>query len=310
MKKNKVIFITILLIIITLVSFNYKTSDVFAIKTHRLDATTSSDEYQIEQINQKFYRAKYEKTNLPKQGWIINIAVKNYEDYRRLLLNIIPELHKMQACYKITSPKMYSGGLEDVISIYLTSEFNFRDFSIKVQSILLENVNTQKNRFLMGRISAIFQNFFSTRFIDSTGRIIDSIASVTNNMLKNMSPFDILNYHETILEKYNESKNIVTYMQEYITGFPILSKKENYIFYNMYVIDNNYIDIIKEFKIYKENIDVNAIYEFTEYKNNKTPYSFVCVVVHKDFNEEMIREMIRNSIPYYQIKPTTTEDLS
>ena len=67
MKKLKVIFITILLMIITLISFNYKTSDVFAIKTHRLDATTSSDEYQIEQIKLFAITLEAEEEYIPEE---------------------------------------------------------------------------------------------------------------------------------------------------------------------------------------------------------------------------------------------------
>ena len=57
----------------------------------------------------------------------------------------------------------------------------------------------------------------------------------------------------------------------------------------------------------KENLDINAIYEFTEYKDDNKPYTYTALVVHKNFNEEIVREMIRNDVIYYEIEALKEE---
>lgn len=261
------------------------------------------DVFEMKPIN-KYYKSVYNKNNLPRQGWILNISADGYDDYRRLLLTLIPELSKMNTCFRVLSPQYYENNLEDVLQIYFTSEFNFSNLSNKSKELLLENINTQKYRFIMGRISVIFQNFFSIKFIDTDGSISDSISEVYPSSLKNLTSFDILNYHETILEKYNQTKDITMYMQEYLTGFFGHVGKT---YYHMYVIPKKSIEIIKNFPIMKENLDINAIYEFTEYKDNNKPYTYTALVVHKNFNEEIVREMIRNDVIYYEIEALKEE---
>lgn len=254
--------------------------------------------------NNKYFKSIYNKNNMPRQGWIFNISAKGYNDYRKLLLTLVPELANMKACFRVLSPEYYDNSLDDVIQIYFTSEFNFASLTNKAKEMLLDNINTQKYRFIMGRISVIFQNFFSTKFIDTDGSISSIISEVYPTSLRNLTSFDILNFHETILEKYNASKDITMYMQEYLTGF-FGHVGKNY--YYMYVISDEDVETVKEFSAVKDNEDINAIYEFTEYKNDKLPYTYKALIVHKNFNEEVVREMIRNNITYHQIEPLKEE---
>ena len=41
------------------------------------------DVFEMEPIN-KYYKSVYNKNNLPRQGWILNISADGYDDYRRL----------------------------------------------------------------------------------------------------------------------------------------------------------------------------------------------------------------------------------
>lgn len=273
-------------------------SELLTKKENKTDIYEMFERKKIIQTSKKYYSSEmFDKRNMPRQGWVINIAAKDYYDYRKVVLNVVPDLVKMKACFRVLSPKFYTGGIMNVITIYATDDFVFTDLTKKSQMLLLDDINANTNKYIFGRLSAIFQNFFGTRIIDASGIITDIAEGSLPSLPKGLEPMQILNYHQNIIKKYNNTENIVQYLQEFLVGIECRKDK---IFYNVYLIESRNIEKIKELPIFKNNEDLNAICEFSP-KNDKEVY-YVALVVHDMFDDEIIRTLIREEIPYKKLK--------
>ena len=278
-------------------------AELLRAKENKSDVYDMFKRKNLTRISKKYYRSEIvDKKNMPRQGWIINISAKGYYDYRKVVLNIVPDLVKMKACFKVVTPECYSGKIENVITIYSTGQFNFANFTKKSQLLLLDDINIQTNKYLFGRLSAIFQNFFGTRIIDASGFITDLAEGSIPNLPKHLEPMDILNYHEKILQKYKDSEDLVQYLQEFLIGISCHKEK---IFYNVYLIESKNIEKVKQIPIFKDNEDINAICEFKVVQPEKVYY--VALIVHDIYDDEMVRTLIREEINYKKLKKTNEE---
>lgn len=275
-------------------------------KQNRTDIKETMALYELKPADEKYYKSKFKDYNLPRQGWIINIAAENYDDYRKVVLTLIPELSKLEVAFKVLVPEYYQNRMMNVIKIYMNHNFNILKLSDKALNLILENINTQRDKYILGRLSATFENYFSNRIVDTTGELIELLPGNIPTFLMNVTPLDILNFHEKMLEKANEKKDIAVYIQEYMTGYECPKKK---MFYHAYVIDDKDLEKIKNIPALAQNKDLNTVCDYIEYKNNTEEYHRV-VVVYEDFNKEVLTEMIKNDIPYIKLEPIITEEIS
>ena len=275
-------------------------------KQDRTDIKETMELYGLKPADKKYYKSKFKDYNLPRQGWIINIAAENYDDYRKVVLTLIPELSKLEVAFKVLVPEYYQNRMMNVIKIYMNHNFNILKLSDKALNLILENINTQRDKYILGRLSATFENYFSNRIVDTTGELIELLPGNIPTFLMNVTPLDILNFHEKMLEKANEKKDIAVYIQEYMTGYECPKKK---MYYHSYVIDDKDLEKIKNIPALAQNKDLNTVCDYIEYKNNTEEYHRV-VVVYEDFNKEVLTEMIKNDIPYIKLEPIITEEIS
>lgn len=291
-----------------------KYSELLEKKQTKKDVAEMFVNYRLLETPVYYASQNVSKVNMPRQGWIINISARGYEDYRRVVLAVVPELIEMKACFRVLKPNFCKDKTENIISIYTTCEFNFDSFSEKTQLMLLENVNKNTDKYIFGRLSAIFQNFFGSHIIDKSGNITNIVSGVVPNLPKEIHAMDILNYHESILQNYKKNKNLIQYFQEYLIGLHCF---ENKIFYNLYLIKNADVEKVLALPIMQETKDINAICRFKvdirekeenedeeedRAKKDKRKVFFAALLVHNDYNDDVVRTLIKEEIKYEKYK--------
>lgn len=183
--------------------------------------------------------------NLPLQGWKFHISARNINDYYNLCKIAIPELDHLGVAFKMVKPEAFQHQMESeqigkAITIYPSPAFDINKFSPQLKNMLLQDapdhVIPNGDTQIQGRIFARYGRFRPARgfqYISSPNGQVQfdpkSQRLPKPDFISKSSPEDILSFYSYIENKFQQTGDTKTYMQEYFTMAECDGKSHAYI---------------------------------------------------------------------------------
>ena len=193
--------------------------------------------------------ANLKQEELPLQGWKFHISASDISDYYNLYSIVVPELDKLGVAFKTVKPEKFqqqlnSAQLGKALTIYPGPGFDINKLSEKAKSFLLsdsrEHIVPNGDMKIQGRIFARYGRFkksLGEEFITSPEGQIEYDPKVYRQhkpqFMTNDTPDSILGFYSNIENKFNQTGDRKTYMQEYYTMSESDGKSHSYIMYEI-----------------------------------------------------------------------------